>query len=357
MKKATVLIIGADGILGSIIANEFEIQQWDVRRGSRSHSRHSAVYVDLHNEESVIRASIGCDLVVNTVPDPRFSVEKMVARRGGLVVTTSIADPWALRGLRARNSQARGTVIVNAGLGPGVTTLVAADLIRTYPFADNIEIALTLSSKGTCGRAGVEFVHRSLTQSGRHRSTSGRHYTRVIPFPEPVGPRLCFEFAEREDGWIGDLANGRRVHTYGCMDGKALHATVLGLNRIGLLGRLPRRPFNHGCHGGPVYPSSEQVAHWVAVKEHDNVIAARTVECRGIYKSAAQAAALLGRELVTRHRDGKLVQTGFLRPDEVFGLVDLKNSLESNGIKVTEQEVAASQLVSSIDPPDARSTN
>jgi hypothetical protein len=47
--------------------------------------------------------------------------------------------------------------VLHAGLAPGVTPLVAAELLARHPEAETLEVALTLSAQTTSGRAGAEF--------------------------------------------------------------------------------------------------------------------------------------------------------------------------------------------------------
>src|SRR5205085_8260407 len=67
--------------------------------------------------------------------------------------------PIAARGGRRR----AGTVLMNAGLAPGVTNIVAAHLLHLYPEAQELEIAFTLSSTAPRGPASADFVRRGLT--------------------------------------------------------------------------------------------------------------------------------------------------------------------------------------------------
>ena len=107
---------------------------------------------------------------------------------------TSALPAAAARSLRAGAGGARGAVLMSAGLAP-VTNLVAADLLRAHPDADEVEIAFTLSTSSPRGEASAAFLHRGLTAAPRHR-------TAVIPLPAPFGARECLAFAEPEAAWI-----------------------------------------------------------------------------------------------------------------------------------------------------------
>jgi hypothetical protein len=47
-------------------------------------------------------------------------------------------------------------VLIHAGNVPGVTSLVAADLLRAHPDADELELAFSISAAGISGRAGEQ---------------------------------------------------------------------------------------------------------------------------------------------------------------------------------------------------------
>ena len=48
----------------------------------------------------------------------------------------------------------RGTVLMNAGIAPGLTNLLAADLLADHPEADEVELVFTVSAKSAVGPAG-----------------------------------------------------------------------------------------------------------------------------------------------------------------------------------------------------------
>ena len=79
---ARVLVIGAQGVLGTLVARAFDEAGWQVTRGARrcdsEHLRHVDLHfrhVDLEEPETLERALAEVDTVVNTVPD-----ENLVAR-------------------------------------------------------------------------------------------------------------------------------------------------------------------------------------------------------------------------------------------------------------------------------------
>lgn len=328
----SALVIGAGGVLGSLTAREFEAAGWQVVRGGRR-EREGFRVVDLDREDTIAAALADVDVAVNTVPHPELPAERVALREGGRVVNVSTHPPAAGRALRAQAHDARGTVLLNSGVAPGVTNLVAADLLARHPDADVVEIALTISAGGASGRAGGTFAHRGFTSARKHR-------TRRIPLPEPYGERTCLGFAEEERGWLGDVADGRAVESYICFAERAPAMAMLALNRLGLMSVLPRFAFVVGRGKVPEEASRERVAEWVAVRAGDQRLAARTVECRGDYASTAAvgvgfAAALLG------ERGAEVPSTGCFYPDELFTLAEFEPALREAGIEVVDRTPGA----------------
>lgn len=235
--------------------------------------------------------------------------------------------------------------MLNAGLAPGVSNLVIADLLRTHPEADTIEFAMCLSAKGMSGRAGVKFVHENLTTVGRYGVPSRqltKHTTTKIPLPDPVGPRRCFGFAEREHAWIGNSAGGRRVQTYAYIDKKGLHNGILAVNRLAALSLLPLAPFLAGHGRVPATPTTESVAHWVSVLRDGNRLAARTVQCAGDYLHTAAATAIMADAFLSAI--GCRGFSGIFNPEEVFTHGELWGPLELAGITIADPLAVAATV-------------
>jgi len=322
---SAVLVIGSQGALGSTVVRAFDVAGWDVHRAARRPGT-SFRLVDLDTPDTLRRAFEGIDVVVNTVPHPGLAAETAVLTHGGLLLNISALSVSAATALPAAGS---GTVVMNAGLAPGVVNLVAADLVARHPDADGIELALTLSASGTSGPAGGEFVHRHLTSRRRHA-------TATIPFPPPIGERRCVEIAEREHGWLGAAAGARSVRTYLCISEPLLHRSVLAANRTGVLSLLPRAAFVGGRKGPPGDASTEAFSEWVAVLRGGQRLAARTVEGEGDYRSTAAATVVLAEALLRR---GDL-PAGRFDPEDLLSLGDVSGPLEAAGIRVVDRSRA-----------------
>ena len=250
------LVIGAQGVLGALMVRAFEAAGWVVRSGARRPTP-GQVEIDVGRPDSIAAAVDEHELVVNTVPHPDLLAERYVLEHGGALINVSDLPASSARSLRAVAGGARGTVVMNAGLAPGVTTIVAADLLRLHPAASELEIVFTLSLSVSRGPASADFIHRGLTAVTRHR-------TAVVRLPSPFGERRCLGFGEGDAGWLGGIAEGRIVRQYVCIAEPGMHERLLRLNNAGAIASMPRSLIESRKQNGERTTRNEAVAHWVA---------------------------------------------------------------------------------------------
>jgi hypothetical protein len=323
-------------VLGALTTRAFSVAGWEVRGGARQPGP-GQIEVDLDRPDSIAAAVHEEELVVNTVPHPGLLAERLVLERGGALINISALPASAGRSLRAIAGSARGTVLMNAGLAPGVTTIVAADLLHLHPDAEELEIVFTLSSTTPRGPASADVVHRGLTAVARHRTV-------LIPLPGPFGQRCCLGFGEGEAGWLGGIAEGRVVRLYICIAERAAHQRMLQLNSAGAMTKLPRSliaPRDLPIDGAA---SNEPVAHWIAAKRGGRRLGVRTVECRGDFQHAARSAVVFAGALLTQERRG-----GCYDPEEICTLTGVESQLRAAGITIVSRTTRSTQAVAGDD--------
>ncbi|MFF2554557.1 hypothetical protein ACFVUS_26390 [Nocardia sp. NPDC058058] len=336
MNTRTVLVIGADGVLGGTVAAAYGHAGWQVLRGTRRYRGDpDSVPVDLSRPETIGPALAAADLTINTVADADLRAEQWALEHGHRILNMATVPVNSARRLRIRAAQStsRGTVLLNAGLAPGVTNLVIADMLARHPESDTVDFVMCLPASGMAGRAGVHFVHENLTTIGHHgvyNKRSPRHDTRTVPLPPPMGNKKCFGFAERDRAWLLDTAGGRTIRTFAYIDRPHLHHLVIALNPLGLLPDVPEMPFRIGRQSISPQPSAEPILHWIATSRRGTQLEARTVECTGGYAHAAQAAVIFGDALT------RTSATGCFNPEELCTLRSMNPQLDSAGIKVID---------------------
>lgn len=316
-----VLVIGAHGVLGALTARAFAEAGWLVRSGARD-PRPGDVQIDLGRPESVAAALCEHELVVNTVPHPDLLAERHVLERGGTLINTAALPAAAARSLRAVAGGARGTVLMNAGLAPGVTTLVAAHLLRLHPQATELEIVFTVSLTAARGPASAGFVHSGLTAVERHRTV-------LVPLPSPFGERRCLGFGEGDAGWLGGIAEGRIVRQYICIAEPETHDRLLEINRGAGMRTLPRSLIDARRDSSGPPPGREPVAHWVAAARAGHRLGSRAVRCRGDFLHAARSTIIFADALRSGRAHG-----GCFDPEEICTLGEIEGRLRDAGIVI-----------------------
>lgn len=325
-KAKPALIVGARGELGRLTARAFQASGWEIRRGIRQPVAEGDVGVALDRLDSVRAAARDHELIINAVPDSDLLIERAVLEYGGSLINISTLPAAASRALRAVAGGSRGTVILNAGFVPGVSNLVAADLLRAHPEADELELVLTISAIATRGPAGAAFVDHGLRVLARHR-------TAAVPLPEPFGMGECVGFSEDDAGWLGGVAEGRVVRVYVRLTEPAAHESLVAQNRAGELIASSGCPmFTPTPSGGR--PSREPVAHWIAARARGRLLVARTLECAGHYAHAARCALVFAENLVEQPRNG-----GCFDPEEVFTLNELNPRLAGAGVCIVDADL------------------
>jgi hypothetical protein len=320
------LIIGARGVLGHRTAQAFADAGWEVRAGVRRAGA-GQVELDLDRPASILAALDTNELIVNTVPQRDLIAERLVLEHGGTLINISTLPAAATRELRAQAGGAQGTVLMNAGLAPGVSTLAAADLLRRHPEAEELEMVFTVSAAAPRGPAGVETLHRGLTTVARHRTV-------LVPLPEPFGERLCVGFGEDDAGWLGGIAEGRLVRPYICLLEPALHEWLLTLNDVGALTRLSKSVIRARLPDGNETAYAEPVAHWIAAIRGDRRLGVSIVRSPGELVHTARSAVVFAQSLLKDPPGG-----GCFDAEEICTLDQLQPSLQAAGISIIPGQV------------------
>jgi hypothetical protein len=323
-----VLVLGAQGVLGGVLARAFKDEGWEVLRAGRR-PEDGVRLVDLDRPDTVRAALADVDLVANPVPDERFVAERVAVEHGPALVNMSAvaaARGWALK---REALPGGGLVLIHAGLVPGITSLVAADLLRRHPDADELELAFTLSVGGTSGKGGAGLIHRYLT-AARH------HPTFRAELGSPFGARTCFEVGAEERGWLSEELLGRRTVRLGVyFRERALQGLFRSLNALRMIAGTPRLAFVAGRGRVPAEATREPIAEWVAVKQRGERLAARVVHGRGDYRMTAASTVVFG-EALLELRAAQPPRSGVFAPEELFSLEQLRPAFERGGFEIVE---------------------
>ncbi len=226
--RPRILVIGS-GVLGTFVARR--IRTWaDVVVASRSQPpRCGCPCADRTHGPRIggRRFGGGFDLVVNCVRSPELLPERWILESGGTLLNLANLSAEESASLRADGRSPRGTVVLNAGLTPGVNSLLAADLLARYPQADEVRLVMSFSYSESGGPQAVGgLAYRLLARGVRHR-------TGVFHLAEPYGSRRCLEVGDAADGLLGRTADGRTGKVYFFFAESWFQRSLLALNSMG----------------------------------------------------------------------------------------------------------------------------
>ncbi|HEX4837848.1 MAG TPA: NAD-dependent epimerase/dehydratase family protein, partial [Solirubrobacteraceae bacterium] len=293
-----VCVIGAQGTLGSAVVKQFEAAGWRVHpAGRRPDKREGFIQVDLDRAETVEPLLERVDLIVSTVCHTSLNEERLVLERGGVLVNCTHFHRKEMASLAASVQEAKGTVLLNAGLVPGISNLAAAKLLKKHPQADCLEVALTVLNKGTAGREGGEIVYEGLTSPGKHPVMK-------LSLPEPFGELPCIgATSQEEDFGFGGVAGSRDVKLYLAFGDRWLSVFLRAHNALGLLRIMPKVLFRVN-RGPQAEPSREPTVIWLGARRGAERLGASIVQCEGDYRTTAAAGHLFSERLFADSRPG-----------------------------------------------------
>jgi NAD dependent epimerase/dehydratase family len=324
----TVLVIGAQGVLGTFLAQEFASAGWQVTGAGR---RHEAApnfrAIDLDDAADLRTACAGMDLVVNTAHHRDLSPERTVLRHGGTLINLTDFTPAERVQLAGEGAEGRGLVVADTGFS-GIAYLAIAEMLREHPDADAAEYTLMFYANGSSGRAGALFAHRLLTGSSHHETTT-------VSFPEPFGERRCIEVGAGRDEGLRKRIGAVPIRHYLYMRPQSLQSMLLALNRSRLIGLMPSALFTVGARKVPAELTEEAICEWVAVSRDGRRLAEQTLAGRGYYRITVGATVAFGEALLgSNATEGR---RGLRSIDELITLADIRPAIEQRGIQVAKQ--------------------
>ena len=327
-----VLVIGAQGFLGSFIAHALAAAGWRVTRAGRRPEDGAAFrLVDLDRPDTVSEACRDVELVVTTVRHHGLAAERAVLRDGGILLHLDDLPIAERDRLRRETTAPKGLVVDRSGLG-GVMALAIADLLGRHPEADAVDYGFIVSVAEAAGRAGGAFVHRLLAGSGRHRTAS-------VQLPEPFGRRRCIEAGPAVEDMLREIVGTRTLRLFVCFLPTAFSAGMLALNTLGLASRLPLAMFAVGRRRVPPEPSRQETCHWVDVRRGGALVGSRFVRGAGDYRMTVAATEVFADALVPAA--GALPRrTGLYGIEQVLSLGEVTAALAARGVVLSDHASA-----------------
>jgi len=164
-----ILVLGGKGYYGLRVTGALQrLDGVEVVVGSRS----GGVRIDLQ-DASTFTALDGFDFVVNAadaVGAPPDAAMEYVLRNGGTFVDLS-ADPVGVERALDRFSamkSPKGSLVLGAGVFPGVSTAMAAELCRTSPTLQTLHLGVRLSPLSGAGPGNVGLMMATLESAAAY---------------------------------------------------------------------------------------------------------------------------------------------------------------------------------------------
>lgn len=189
--RVRVVVIGGHGHLGAAIVSALRAAAgFEVAIAGRS----ADVHIDLHDADT-FAALAGFDAIVNasdTLRAPPDALVRHCLERGQLLLETAAEPVFVRRVLAADLRAGPGTVVLGAGLFPGLSNLLAADTAARVEACTSLELAIRWSPFSGGGGGMVALVPHLIRVPTQHRA-AGRM---IEGSPVESGPVLPFSDGE-----------------------------------------------------------------------------------------------------------------------------------------------------------------
>lgn len=316
VSMTTVLIIGGQGALGSIVAEAMRARG-DLAvliGGRRAERREDFRYLDLARPETIAPALAGVDFAISTVADPQFELERIAVESGARSINISsavlpIGGHVSLHG--------RGLAIVHAGLAPlGLQALIAKAMIARHPEAARLEVAICFSARGASGPQGRAFAYQTLVRRPFEPS-------REIEFSAPVGRRRCFSAAIPERDILHALIPEGEAGIFVGFAERTIHLALGLMRSTGMIRLIPRAMFvGRTAASTPTTATTEPMRQWVAVYDASGRrLGATVTEGEGDYRTTALVTGAFLDALLERLKTRK--PFGVHSAEKLFDLADV----------------------------------
>jgi hypothetical protein len=325
-----VLVIGAQGVLGTFMARAFGDAGWEVTRGGRRPETTADFrLVDFDRPDTVAGPCAEVDLVISVVRDARLVAERAVLQGGGILIHLDDLPAAERAALEAEMSQPRGLIVDHTGLGGVANFLTAAELLEQDPNTEALELGITVGASAANGRAGAMFMH-SMLRAPKH------HATARVQLPAPFGDRRCLQLGPNAhtESLFRSALGARTIRFYVCFWPAPVGAVFLALNGLRVLSRLPQSAFTAGRGHTPKRLSREPFCYWATARRGGQVLGSRFVQGHGEYECTI-ATTLVFADALLPETGQQPTRRGIFGVEELLTLRDLEPALTKQGITIT----------------------
>ncbi|MGH7246671.1 MAG: hypothetical protein ACREH9_01070 [Pseudomonadota bacterium] len=324
----SVLIIGGQGVLGSIVAEAMR-ERGDLKvliGGRRAEAREDFRYVDLAKPATIAPTLEGVDFAISTVADPQFELERVGVEIGACSINISSAV-LPLGGHVSLHG--RGLALVHAGLAPlGLQALIAKSMIARFPETARLEVAICFSARSASGPQGREFAYSALVRRPFEPS-------REIDFGAPIGRRRCLSAAIPDRDILHALIPEGQAGVFIGFAERPINRALSVMRSSGMIRMIPRALFvGRANASAPSAATTEPMRQWVAVYDASGKrLGATVTEGEGDYRATAIVTRAFLDALIERLKTRK--PFGVQSVEKLFDLADVTAHLRA-GVRIRE---------------------
>ncbi|MFC9895393.1 NAD-dependent epimerase/dehydratase family protein [Nocardia sp. NPDC127579] len=227
-----VLVLGGYGAVGRPLVERLRAAGDSVVAAGRDPVRADRV-VDLRDLDSYRGALEQVDVVVNAsgAEDPRLAA--LAGAAGAAFIDVTASTEYIAR---LCNTEQSGPVVVDAGLAPGLTSLLAVAVAGAGP----IDLAVLLGAGEQHGAAAVAWTYGLLGHRFRADDGMVRNYSGPAVFELPGYGRRRMYRADFSDQHTLTRELGVPVRTYFAVDSRLATAGLAALTWVPGAARMPR---------------------------------------------------------------------------------------------------------------------
>ena len=235
-KVRRVGIVGASGRLGRLIVGVatragFEVQELSTRQqgaGSVDIARSSD---SLGRDGLLAERFAELDAVIIAAPQTSNALHSLALEAGCHVVDVGISED-VIRVVLTLDSFARErslTVMVMAGLAPGLTGMLGQAMAQRFQSAETIDVVLLQNSQGTAGKRGVCDMLDMLSDADKSPMTQ---LNGGVISPSRKASQFAFALPTPENNLLRPIVPGPAIRYYTLFDAPLMNRTIRLLRAI-----------------------------------------------------------------------------------------------------------------------------
>ena len=248
--KDRIIIIGASGAVGSAIVKHLDAaSQYQLTLAGRRLGPLARLKETLHKDTQIIQVDVartrdtdfltGAALLIMCVDIPDSTIPEACVAHGVHYMDIS-ASQQVLAYLEATDEAARTrgvAMLFSVGLAPGLTNLLAANVLQQLPNASALEIYILLGLGEAHGDQAFQWTFDHLHR--QYRIKSGGIDKRVKSFTDPktttlAGSRTFYLFDFADQYILKNIKGLKSVSTRLAFDNRFFTALVAALRTLGL---------------------------------------------------------------------------------------------------------------------------